>query len=136
MTIWSSRLLSLLRIIAALLFMEHGLMKLFQFPVAQAGVPDPLPTMLVIAGVIELVGGALLTVGLFTRAVAFLCAGEMAVAYLIGHLPSGFWPGANGGSEAILYRVIFLYLVAAGAGDVSIDAHLSRRAASGHPMTR
>ena len=120
--VWSPRVLSLLRIIAALLFMEHGLMKLFHFPIAQPGVPDPLPTMLAIAAGLEIVLGVLLALGLFTRAAAFLASGEMAAAYFIGHLPSGFWPGVNGGSEAILYCFIFLYLVFVGAGAWSIDA--------------
>lgn len=103
MSAWSPRILSLLRIVAALLFMEHGLMKLVHFPVAQPGVPDPLPALLVAAGVIEIAAGALLTLGLFTRIAAFVASGEMAVAYFTGHLPVGFWPGVNGGSEAILY---------------------------------
>lgn len=122
MNAWSPRILSLLRVVSALLFMEHGLMKLFHFPIAQPGVPDPLPTMLVVAAGMEIVLGVLLALGLFTRAAAFLASGEMAVAYFIGHLPSGFWPGVNGGSEAILYCFIFLYLVFAGAGAWSIDA--------------
>lgn len=122
MNAWSPRILSLLRIVSALLFMEHGLMKLFHFPIAQPGAPDPLPTMLVVAAGLEIALGLLLALGLFTRAAAFLASGEMAAAYFIGHLPSGFWPGVNGGSEAILYCFIFLYLVFAGAGAWSIDA--------------
>lgn len=118
---WSPRTLSLLRIVAALLFMEHGLMKLFHFPVAQPGVPDPLPAMLVAAAVIEIALGILLTLGLFTRAAAFVASGEMAAAYFIGHLPSGFWPGVNGGSEAILYCFVFFHLAFAGGGAWSID---------------
>jgi putative oxidoreductase len=97
-------------------------MKLFHFPIAQPGVPDPLPVMLIAAAGIELVGGALLTLGLFTRIAAFISAGEMAVAYFIGHFPSGFWPGANGGSEAILYCFIFFYFVFAGGGEWSLDS--------------
>lgn len=122
MNAWSPRILSLLRIVSALLFMEHGLMKLFHFPITQSGAPDPLPTMLVVAAGLEIALGLLLALGLFTRAAAFLASGEMAAAYFIGHLPSGFWPGVNGGSEAILYCFIFLYLVFAGAGAWSIDA--------------
>lgn len=126
MITWSPRLLSVLRIVAALLFMEHGLMKLLHFPIAQAGVPASLPPMLTAAAVIEIVAGTLLTLGLFTRVAAFVASGEMAIAYFIGHLPSGFWPGVNGGSEAILYCFIFLYMAAAGGGEWSIDAVRSR----------
>ncbi|MCQ8277257.1 DoxX family protein [Acetobacteraceae bacterium KSS8] len=122
MSAWSPRILSLLRIVAALLFMEHGLMKLFHFPIAQPGVPDPLPTLLVVAAVIEIAFGILLTLGLFTRAAGFIASGEMAAAYFLFHLPAGFWPGVNGGSEAILYCFIFFYLVFAGPGAWSIDA--------------
>lgn len=128
MSAWSPRILSLLRIVSALLFMEHGLMKLFHFPIAQPGVPDPLPTMLIAAAGLEIVLGALLALGLFTRIAAFIASGEMATAYFIGHLPSGFWPGVNGGSEAILYSFIFLYFVFAGGGAWSIDALRARPA--------
>ena len=120
--LWSPRLLSVLRIIAALLFMEHGLMKLFHFPAPQPGAPDPLPALLMAAAWIEVIGGALLTIGLFTRPVAFICAGEMAVAYFIGHASQGFWPGLNGGDAAILFCFIFLYISAAGGGAWSVDA--------------
>lgn len=122
MTIWTPRLLSVLRIIAALLFMEHGLMKLFHFPAAQPGVSDPLPAMLLAAAVIEVIGGALLTLGLFTRVVAFICSGEMAVAYFIGHFPHSPWPALSGGDAAILFCFIFLYLAFAGGGEWSLDA--------------
>ena len=123
---WAPRILSLVRIVAALLFMEHGLMKLVHFPIAPPGMPDPLPTMLHVAALIEIVGGILLTLGLFTRPTAFVCSGQMAVAYFTAHLPASFWPGINGGGEAILYCFIFLYLVFAGPGPWSIDA-LRRR---------
>jgi putative oxidoreductase len=129
-TIWAPRMLSILRIMAALLFMEHGLMKLFGFPAAQPGAPDPLPTMLMIAAWIEVIGGALLALGLFTRPVAFICAGEMAVAYFIGHASQGFWPALNGGDAAILYCFVFLYISAAGPGPWSIDAARNRPAAT------
>lgn len=122
MSVWSPRALSLLRIVSALLFMEHGLMKLFHFPIAQPGVPDPLPTVLVAAAILEISLGLLLTLGLFTRVAAFVASGEMAAAYFIGHFPASFWPGINGGSEAILYSFIFLYLAVAGGGVWSIDA--------------
>lgn len=122
MPAWSSRMLSILRIVTALLFMEHGLMKLAHFPIPQAGTPDPLPPLLIAAAAIEIVGGALLTLGLFTRWVAFLCAGQMAIGYFIAHFPKSFWPGVNGGGEAILYCFIFLYLFCAGGGIWSVDA--------------
>jgi putative oxidoreductase len=120
--IWAPRMLSVLRIMAALLFMEHGLMKLFHFPAAQPGAPDPLPTMLMIAAWIEAAGGALLVLGLFTRPVAFICSGEMAIAYFIGHATRGFWPALNMGDAAILFCFVFLYLAFAGGGAWSIDA--------------
>ena len=119
---YQPQLRALLRIMTALLFMEHGLAKLLHFPVAQPGVPDPLPTILVAAGVIEIVGGALVTLGLFTRLAAFICAGEIAIGYFMLHFPKSFWPIVNGGEAAILFCFIFLYLAAAGAGAWSVDA--------------
>ena len=97
-------------------------MKLFHFPIAQPGVPDPLPALLIAAASIEIIAGALLTVGLFTRVAAFVASGEMAIAYFLGHAPQGFWPEVNGGSEAILYSFVFLYIALAGGGAWSIDA--------------
>lgn len=122
MTAWSPRMLSLFRIVAALLFMEHGLMKLAHFPIAQPGAPDPLPLLMTVAAVIEIIGGTLLTLGLLTRVAAFVCAGQMAIAYFMAHAPANFWPVSNGGGEAILYCFSFLYLVCAGAGTWSVDA--------------
>lgn len=127
MTILAPRVLSALRIVTALLFMEHGFVKLFHFPIAQAGLPDPLPVLLVVAASIELVGGALLAVGLATRGVALVCSGQMAVAYFVAHAPAGFWPAVNGGGEAILYCFILLYIASAGGGAWSLDAWLSGR---------
>ena len=124
---WAPRALSLLRIIAALLFMEHGLMKLLHFPAPQPGAPDPLPTMLLAAAWIEVVGGGLLTLGLFTRAAAFVCSGQMAVAYFTAHASQGFWPALNGGEPAILYCFVFFYRVFAGGGAWSLDAMRRRR---------
>jgi putative oxidoreductase len=126
LAVWSPRLLSILRIVTARLFMEHGLMKLIHFPTPQPGAPDPLPTMLVAAAWIEVIGGALLALGLFTRVVAFVCAGEMAVAYFTAHFPNSVWPGINGGGEAILYCFTFLYLVVAGGGEWSLDAQVRK----------
>src|SRR4051794_9943661 len=108
---WLSRrqpqLLALLRIVTALLFLEHGTAKLFHFPVAQPGVPDPLPTLLIAAAVIELVSGVLITLGLFTRLAAFIAAGEIAVGYFMVHFPQGFWPVVNKGEAAILFCFVF-----------------------------
>ncbi|HEX6072064.1 MAG TPA: DoxX family protein [Sphingomicrobium sp.] len=118
---WQPQLLAILRIVAALLFIEHGTAKLFAFPVAQPGAPDPLPTMLVVAAVIELIAGTLVTLGLFTRLAAFIAAGEMAAAYFIGHFPRGFWPVVNMGEASILFTFVFLYIASAGPGAWSID---------------
>lgn len=126
---WAPRVLSLLRIITALLFIEHGLMKLFHFPAPQPGAPDPLPAMLLAAAIIEVVGGGLIALGLFTRLAAFICSGQMAVAYFTAHASQGFWPALNGGEPAILYCFVFFYLVFAGPGPGpwSLDAMLRRR---------
>jgi len=122
---WSPRVLAAVRIITALLFIEHGLMKLVAFPAAVPGLPTPLPTILLVAALIEIVGGALIAVGLFTRITAFICSGEMAVAYFMFHAPRGFWPSLNQGEPAILFCFVFLYLAFAGAGAWSVDALLS-----------
>jgi putative oxidoreductase len=127
LNVWSPRVLSLLRIIAALLFMEHGLMKLLHFPGPQPGAPDPLPMILVIAAWLEVVGGGLLVLGLFTRPVAFLLSGQMAVAYFMAHMPHGFYPALNGGEAAVLYCFAFLYLAFAGGGEWSLDAQVRKR---------
>ena len=119
-------LLSVLRIVAGLLFLEHGAIKLLGFP---PGSPMPMPpamTLLWFAGLIELVGGSLIALGLFTRVAAFVCSGEMAVAYFMQHAPHGFFPANNMGDAAILYCFIFLYLCAAGPGPWSVDAMRSR----------
>jgi putative oxidoreductase len=122
---WSPRVLAAVRIITALLFIEHGLMKLVAFPAAVPGLPTPLPPLLIAAALIEIVGGALIAVGLFTRVAAFICSGEMAAAYFMFHAPQSFWPAVNQGDAAILFCFIFLYLVFAGAGAWSVDAYLS-----------
>ena len=119
---WSPQLLSILRILAALLFMEHGLMKLFHFPIPQPGAPDPLPPLMMVAALLEVVGGGLLALGLFTRPVAFILSGEMAVAYCMAHASQSFWPAVNGGDAAILFCFVFFYLSAAGPGPWSVDA--------------
>ena len=118
---WAPRVLSIVRVIAALLFMEHGLMKLLHFPAPQPGVPTPLPAILVAAAWIEVVGGALIALGLFTRAAAFIASGEMAAGYFMVHAKQSFWPGINEGDAAILFCFVFLYLVFAGGGAWSLD---------------
>jgi putative oxidoreductase len=117
--------LSIVRIVAALLFFEHGLSRLFGFP-------SPLPTPALFslywfAGAIELAGGALLALGLFTRIAAFIMSGEMALAYFLSHAPHGFFPILNRGDGAILYCFIFFYIAFAGAGPWSLDALLRKR---------
>ena len=120
-TVWGPRLLSVLRIVTALLFMEHGTMKLLGFPAS--GNPGPaLFSLIGFAGILELVGGLLLVLGLFTRPVAFILSGQMAVAYFMAHAPQSFFPIINRGESAILFCFVFLYLVAAGAGPWSVDA--------------
>jgi putative oxidoreductase len=124
---WAPRLLSVLRIVSALIFLEHGAQKLLGFPPMPAGNPMPAPlTLLWFGGVIELLGGLLLLIGLFTRCVAFVLAGEMAVAYWLFHAPQGFYPALNMGDAAILYCFVFLYLSAAGPGPWSVDSALGR----------
>ena len=124
---WQPQALALLRIFAALLFLEHGTAKLFHFPIPQPGVPDHLPTILLAAAVIELVGGVLVTLGLFTRLAAFIMSGEIAIGYFMFHFPQSFWPLANKGEAAILYAFIFLYIAAAGPGAWSLDALRMKR---------
>ncbi|MBI4595811.1 MAG: DoxX family protein [Candidatus Tectomicrobia bacterium] len=116
-------LLSVLRIMAAFLFMQPGTAKLFAFPAAilPTGGTAPLWSLIGLAGILEAFGGFLLLLGLFTRPVAFLLSGEMAVAYFIGHAPHGFWPVLNHGMPAILFCFIWLYLSVAGSGPWSLD---------------
>ena len=118
---WQPQLLATLRIVTALLFLQHGLSKFFGFPVPFP-MPGPLPPLLMAAGVIELVAGVLITIGLLTRFAAFIASGEMAVAYWMQHFPQSFWPLANKGESAILFCFIFLYIAAAGPGAWSLDA--------------
>ena len=124
---WQPQLLAILRIVTGLLLLEHATQKFFAFPVPFP-MPGPLPPMLVAAGALELVGGILLTLGLFTRLTAFILAGEMAFAYFIGHFPHGFWPVVNEGEAAILYCFILLYIAAAGPGAWSVDGARARSA--------
>jgi putative oxidoreductase len=129
--VWAPRLLGVLRVMAALLFLQHGTAKLFGFPHVAMFDGVTLLSLLGVAGVLELVGSLLLAVGLFTRPVAFVLSGEMAVAYFLAHAPKGFFPILNGGELAVLYCFVFLLLAAAGPGAWSVDAALSRRGGRG-----
>ncbi|MEA3010058.1 MAG: putative oxidoreductase [Sphingomonadales bacterium] len=126
-TAWAPRLLSVLRIVSGLLFLEHGAQKLLGFPpMPPPGMIPPAFSLFWFGGILELVGGALLLIGLFTRPAAFILAGEMAVAYWMFHAPKSMFPAVNMGDAAILYCFIFLYIAAAGAGPWSVDAGLDR----------
>ncbi len=128
---WFSRyqpyLLSLLRIVAGLLFLEHGMQKILHFPplpaAMAAAIPPNMMPIIIAAGVIELVGGALITLGLFTRLAAFICSGEMAFAYWMGHVARShtLFPAVNGGDAAILFCFVFLFLAAAGPGPLALS---------------
>ncbi len=124
LTSWSPHVLSLLRVASGAAFLAHGTMKLLNFP---PGYSPELMSMPGAAGAIELVGGALLVLGLFTRAVAFVCSGTMAVAYFVAHAPKGFFPVLNGGDAALLYCFVFFYLVFAGPGPWSLDAIVRKK---------
>jgi putative oxidoreductase len=125
LTRWTPRLLSVLRIVAAFLFMQHGTQKWLAFPVARA-TPTELWTLSGAAGVLELGGGFLLLLGLYTRPVAFVLSGLMAFAYFIAHAPASFWPIINRGELAALYCFVFLYLAVAGGGPWSADRWLRK----------
>jgi putative oxidoreductase len=130
-TAWNPTLRSLLRIMAAFMFIQHGTAKLLVFPhsLLPSGGTFPINTLIGAGGVVELIGGALLLLGLFSRPVAFVCAGEMAVAFFKVHFPQGFWTITNGGELAVLYCFVWLYISAAGPGPLSLDA-MRRRSAS------
>lgn len=115
---------SVLRIVAALLFVQHGCAKLFHVPYQPMFAHLRLMSLLGVQGVIELVGGGLLIIGLFSRPVAFILAGDMAVGFFIAHFPKGWLPILNGGDLAVLFCFTFLYLCVAGPGPWSLDAHL------------
>src|SRR5215470_6470777 len=116
--------LAVLRIMAAALFLEHGLVKLVGFPSGASPGEQPLVTLLGLAGVIETVTGALMILGLFTRSAALIAAGEMAVAYWLYHAPHSFYPAVNSGDAAILFCFVFLYISVAGPGVLSLDGLL------------
>ncbi|MGH1417225.1 MAG: DoxX family protein [Hyphomicrobiaceae bacterium] len=117
---WQPRILSVLRMVSAFIFLLHGSQKLLGVPASTRPAPEMF-SMIWTAGVLELFGGALLLVGLFTRPVAFVLSGLMAAAYFIAHAPRDFYPTLNGGDAAILYCFIFLYLVFAGGGSWALD---------------
>jgi putative oxidoreductase len=127
---WPSRMRAILRIVTGAVFITTGTMKLFDYPPMPPGSPPiELMSQMGIGGLLEVVGGTLILIGLFTRPVAFVLAGEMAVAYFQFHFPQSFFPTVNNGVPAVLYCFIFLYFVAAGAGAWSVDEVLARRRA-------
>lgn len=131
-TVWKNLgplLHSVLRIVAAFMFILAGTSKLFAFPMGMPpdGSTARLMSQIGVGGILEVFGGALLLLGLFTRPVAFILAGEMAVAYFQFHFPQGYWPTLNGGVAAVLYCFLWLYFSAAGAGPLSIDAVRGKR---------
>jgi putative oxidoreductase len=132
---WQPQLLSAFRLVTALVFMQHGMQKLFHFPMVaggDAGRELAIFSLLWFAGIIELFGGALIAVGLWTRIVAFLASGEMAIAYFTVHLPMGLYPILNRGDEAVLFCFAFLYLAAAGGGAWGLDALLAKSPKTAH----
>ena len=116
--------LSILRIVTGLLFLEHGLQKIFSFPSA---VTFPMRPILYAQGIIEIVGGILIAAGVYTRVVAFILAGDMAFAYFMAHFPRSFYPAVNGGDAAVLYCFVFFYLFFAGGGPWSLDRIVLRQ---------
>jgi putative oxidoreductase len=125
-TMQAPRILGAFRIIAGILFACHGAQKLFG---VFGGMPPGVPAALIwTAGPIELIGGTLIALGLFTRIAAFICSGQMAVAYFTGHAPHGFWPNVNGGEPAIFFCWLFLYIAAQGPGAWALDNLRKRKA--------
>ena len=122
---WAPKILSILRIITAFLYIAHGTQKLFNYPPSPGGAVA-IASLMGLAGILEFVGGLLLLVGLFTRPAAFILSGQMAVAYFMAHAPSGLLPLVNKGETAVLYCFIFLYLAVAGGGEWSLDNLLRR----------
>ena len=126
---WQPQVLSVFRLMTALVYMQHGTQKLFHFPMAPGAAVSNGPAMFSLiwfAGVIEVFGGGLIAVGLWTRCIAFVASGEMAIAYFTAHAPMGLYPVLNRGDEAVLFCFAFLYLATAGGGAWSLDAVMSR----------
>jgi putative oxidoreductase len=133
---WEPRVLSILRIMTGLLFLQHGLNKFFNFPpAATQRVYDLFTLAPGLAGILEVGGGVLLVFGLFTRPAAFILSGEMAFAYFMAHAPRAFYPYSNGGSLAVLYCFVFFYLWFAGGGEWSLDRLLRRDTPSTYGVT-
>ena len=124
---WSSRALAALRIVSGLLFLAHGVVKVFGFPAGAEPGQQDLLSLFGIGGLIELVTGLLLILGLFTRPAALIASGQMAVAYWMFHFPSSPYPAVNGGDAAILFCFVFLYIFTAGPGAWSIDDRSAKR---------
>jgi putative oxidoreductase len=130
---WPSRVLSIVRIVTGLVFITFGTMKVFNVPPLPPDQPPiPLMSQAGIGGLMEVIGGILIVLGLFTRPVAFILSGEMAVAYWQFHAPQSMWPSVNGGTPAIMYCFFFLYLVFAGPGVWSLDARIARGRGEAH----
>jgi len=119
---WAPYLRSILRIVTGFLFLQHGMQKLFGYPAPPPGGKPPVASRYGVAGILEFCGAILIMLGLFTRPVAFILSGEMAVAYFTVHAPQDFWPAMNQGEMAALYCFIFLFLIFAGGGPWSLDA--------------
>ena len=123
---WQPEALAILRIVAGLTFMCHGIIKLFGFPEGAMPGQQEIASLMGVAGILETVGGALIILGLFTRPTAFILSGMMAVAYFMAHFPQSFYPAVNGGDAAILFSFVFLYLVTSGPGAWSVDGARKR----------
>jgi putative oxidoreductase len=124
---WEPVMRGILRIVTGFLFMLHGTQKLFGFPASEPREPVAIMSLMGLAGILEVFGGFLILIGLFTRPVAFLLAGEMAVAYFMAHAPNSFWPVLNQGESSVLFCFIFLFFMVAGAGALSVDSAIGRR---------
>lgn len=123
---WAPHALALLRIVTVLLFVVHATMKFFDFPAPVPGVTGSLPTIMMVAGGIEIITGVMMLLGFKTRIAAFVASGEMAGAYFMAHAPQSFWPVLNYGEPAVLFCFIFFYLIFAGGGAWALDNRCAR----------